>query len=71
MTLPADVRLSLPPWVLLNVDTSRAYEGDEAKVALAIDFSRRNVEMQSGGPFGAVVFGPDDRVVAVECRPAR
>ena len=35
------------------------------KVALAIDLSRRNVDANTGGPFGAVVFGPDDQVIAV------
>jgi tRNA(Arg) A34 adenosine deaminase TadA len=64
MTLPAGVHLALPSWVLRVADTSRVYEGDETKVRLAIDLSRRNVEARSGGPFGAVVFGPDDRIVA-------
>jgi tRNA(Arg) A34 adenosine deaminase TadA len=47
------------------VDTTRTYAGDEDKVALAIDLSRRNIEAKSGGPFGAAVFGPDDRIIAV------
>jgi tRNA(Arg) A34 adenosine deaminase TadA len=34
-------------------------------MALAIELSRRNVEAGTGGPFGAVVFGPDNHVVAV------
>ena len=33
-------------------------------MALAIELSRRNLQAGTGGPFGAVVFGPDDRVVA-------
>ena len=63
--LYAQVHLTLPAWVHDAIDTSRAYQGDDAKIALAIDLSRRNVEAASGGPFGAAVFGPDDRIVAV------
>jgi tRNA(Arg) A34 adenosine deaminase TadA len=63
--LYAQVHLTLPAWVHDAVDTARAYPTDADKVALAIDLSRRNVEHASGGPFGAAVFGPDDRIVAV------
>lgn len=63
--LYAQVHLTLPAWVHEAVDTSRAWPGDEAKMSLAIDLARRNVEARSGGPFGAAVFGPDDRVIAV------
>jgi hypothetical protein len=45
--------------------TSRSYPDDQAKVELAIELSRCNIEERSGGPFGAVVFGPDDRVIAI------
>lgn len=64
MMLYAQVHLTLPSWVHDVVDAGRAYAGDEAKVALAIELSRLNIEAQTGGPFGAVVFGPGDRVVA-------
>ncbi len=63
--LYAQVHLTLPAWVHDAVDASRSYDSDEDKVALAIDLSRRNVEARSGGPFGAAVFGPDHRIVAV------
>jgi tRNA(Arg) A34 adenosine deaminase TadA len=63
--LMAQVHLTLPAWVFEAVDTARAYAGDDEKVALAIELSRRNVEHASGGPFGAAVFGPDHRIVAV------
>lgn len=63
--LYAQVHLTLPAWVHDAVDTTRAYPGDADKVALAIALSRGNVEHASGGPFGAAVFGPDDRIVAV------
>lgn len=63
--LYAQVHLTLPAWAHDDVDTARAYTSDEDKVALAIELSRINVEEKSGGPFGAVVFGPDDRVIAI------
>ncbi len=63
--LYAQIHLTLPAWVHESVDTARSYSGDEDKVALAIALSRHNVEAGSGGPFGAAVFGPDGRVVAV------
>ena len=62
--LPAQLQLTLPDWIH-GVDGSRAYPGDEAKVALAVELSRRNIEAGTGGPFGAAVFDADDRLVAV------
>ena len=63
--LLAQVHLTLPVWVHDAVDASRTYASDADKVALAVALSRGNVEHGSGGPFGAVVFGPDDRIIAV------
>ena len=63
--LYAQVHLTLPAWVHDAVDTARTYPSDDAKVALATDLSQRNVEAATGGPFGAAVFGPDDRIIAV------
>lgn len=63
--LLAQVHLTLPVWVHDAVDASRAYASDADKVALAVALSRGNVEHGSGGPFGAVVFGADDRIIAV------
>lgn len=63
--LYAQIHLTLPAWVHEHVDTSRGYAGDEAKVTLAIELSRLNVEAASGGPFGAAVFDPQDRIIAV------
>ena len=62
--LYAQVHLTLPAWIHDAFDPAATYASDEDKVALAIELSRRNVEARSGGPFGAVVFGPDDRVIA-------
>ena len=52
---PLQLHLTLPVWVH-DLALAAAYPGDEAKVALAIELSRRNVEARSGGPFGAAVF---------------
>ncbi len=62
--LYAQVHLTLPAWVHDAVDTARAYASDTDKVRLAIELAGRNVAAATGGPFGAVVFGPSDRVVA-------
>lgn len=63
--LYAQVHLTLPAWVHEAVDATRVYATDEEKVAFAIELSGRNVEAGTGGPFGAAVFGPDDRILAV------
>ena len=63
--LLAQLHLTLPVWVHDEVDQSRIYASDEDKVAVAIALSRHNIEARSGGPFGAVVFGADDRIIAI------
>ncbi|MEO5628310.1 MAG: nucleoside deaminase [Thermomonas sp.] len=63
--LHAQVHLTLPAWVHEFVDTAREYRTDAEKVGLAISLSARNIEAQSGGPFGAAVFGPEQRIIAV------
>jgi tRNA(Arg) A34 adenosine deaminase TadA len=64
MMLPLQLHLTLPAWVH-EFPLEAAYPGDEAKVALAIELARRNVDARTGGPFGAAVFNADDRVVAI------
>ena len=63
--LYAQVHLTLPSWVHETVDASLADASDADKVALAIELSRINIDANTGGPFGAVVFGPDDRIISV------
>lgn len=65
MMLYAQVHLTLPAWVHEAVDGSARYVGDTDKVALAIELSRMNIEAATGGPFGAAVFGPDDRIISI------
>ena len=64
MALPTSVHLDLPAWLVNTLVTGRVCESDRDKVALAIDLSRRNVEAQTGGPFGAAIFDTDHRIVA-------
>ncbi len=63
--LYAQVHLTLPAWVHESIDATLVCASDADKVALAIELSRINVEADTGGPFGAVVFGPDDRIISV------
>ncbi len=64
MKVPHRLSLTLPDWLADRIDTGRSYPGDAAKVALAIELSHHNVHERSGGPFGAVLFDGDDRIVA-------
>lgn len=61
----AQLHLTLPVWLRDVVDETRVYADDEAKVGLAIELSRRNVEHATGGPFGAAVFNGEGRLVSV------
>ena len=63
--LYAQIHLTLPAWVHDAVDSTRTYASDAAKVGLAIALSKLNIDAHTGGPFGAVVFGPEDRIIAV------
>jgi tRNA(Arg) A34 adenosine deaminase TadA len=67
--VPADplvVKVELPVWVHEVVDWDRRYDGDEARMRLAIRLSHENVERGTGGPFGAAIFERDTgRLVGV------
>ena len=54
----------LPEWLMDARELDGIHAGKDARIALAIDLARRNVEHATGGPFGAIVFDEDDRVVA-------
>jgi len=61
-----ELAVSCPSWVAPFVDWDRHYEGDEARMRLAIDLARENVVRETGGPFGAAVFESESgRLVAV------
>lgn len=54
MTAAAEVVWRVPDWVEREVDLVTPRHGDEAKVQVAVEIARRNIE-HGGGPFGAVV----------------
>ena len=55
-----------PGWVNVVVDWDRPYETDEDRMRLAIAIARENIDRETGGPFGAVIFERESgRVVSV------
>jgi len=55
----------MPEWVGQFVDAGRSFASDEERVSLAIELAAKNVELGTGGPFGAAIFDQDGMVVAV------
>lgn len=50
-----EVRVRYPEWVT-ELDWAGEWASDEARMALAVEVSRRNVAAGTGGPFGAAIF---------------
>ncbi len=65
MMLARSAHLSLPEWIQHEVDPDMVCPDDSSKIALAIRLSSRNVELGTGGPFGAAVFDAQHRLIAV------
>ena len=63
--LPTQLHLTLPLWLRECIDATRVYADDTARVQLAIELARGNVENRAGGPFGAAVFTGEGRLVSV------
>jgi tRNA(Arg) A34 adenosine deaminase TadA len=63
--LYGQVHLTLPAWIHQEIDPQRSYPDDEGKIAFAIQLAQRNVELGTGGPFGAAVFDGNGRVLGV------
>jgi tRNA(Arg) A34 adenosine deaminase TadA len=59
------ITLALPDWISREIDGSRIYADDYARMTLAVDLARRNVAHATGGPFGAAVFDALGRLIAV------
>jgi tRNA(Arg) A34 adenosine deaminase TadA len=51
--------LTLPEWVSRGDYFEREYKTDEDRRAVAIEMSSKNVEYNTGGPFGAAIFEKD------------
>jgi tRNA(Arg) A34 adenosine deaminase TadA len=62
--LPSFIELTLPEWVFREVDSTKLYASDEERVALAIRLANRNIEEKTGGPFGAVLFTREGKLVS-------
>jgi tRNA(Arg) A34 adenosine deaminase TadA len=55
----------LPDWIDGLIEAGRLYPEVDDQMNLVIDLSRRNVELGTGGPFGAAVFERDSgRLIA-------
>jgi tRNA(Arg) A34 adenosine deaminase TadA len=63
--LTGEIRVGLPAWVSDTIDPQRSYGTDEERMAVAVGLARENVRRGSGGPFGAAIFEPDGRLIAV------
>lgn len=64
----ASITLVLPKWLeAFAAEAGRVRHADEgARMRLAIELARRNVEAGTGGPFGAAIFeAENDRLLAV------
>jgi len=58
--------VTLPEWAARLLDDQRPHTSLEARMKLAVDLARRNVEQATGGPFGAAVFESESgRLVSV------
>lgn len=53
--LPRQIGFSLPDWIFDECDLEQRRTTDEARMALAVELARRNIE-HGGGPFGAALF---------------
>jgi tRNA(Arg) A34 adenosine deaminase TadA len=63
--LPLSLTVECPPWVNEVIDAERIFGTNEERMRLAIRLARENVVRRTGGPFGAAIFEPSGRVVAV------
>lgn len=56
MTRFPSMTFQLPDWIDGLIEAGRLYPEVDDQMDLVIDLSRRNVELGTGGPFGAAVF---------------
>ncbi|MBA3029482.1 MAG: nucleoside deaminase [Desulfobacteraceae bacterium] len=59
------ISIQLPLWIQDLVDrSSGVFSSKEDRMRFVITLSRKNVEHQTGGPFGAAIFDDQGRLVA-------
>ena len=64
MKLP-EITIQLPQWVAEYIDQSpKIFPGIDDRMEFVIDLSRKNIDHQTGGPFGAAVFDTDGHLIA-------
>ena len=63
--LTRHAHLTLPDWIERENQSDLVCPDDHGKVALAVRLAARNVELGTGGPFGAAVFDAQHRLIAV------
>lgn len=51
-----NISFQLPAWINTEIDWKNIYTDDIQKMNLAINLARKNIEYQTGGPFGAAIF---------------
>ena len=63
MEKATSIRIDLPEWVWSIVDPNEAIASIDDRMALVVEFARRNI-VDGGGPFAAAIFDPDGRLIA-------
>jgi len=64
MKLP-EFTIQLPEWVAAYIDqSSMMFSGIEDQMDFVIQLSKKNIDHQTGGPFGAAVFDSDGHLIA-------
>ncbi len=58
-------QLYLPKWIK-DIDTSSPLKTDKAKMDFCIDLANRNIQNNTGGPFGAAIFNMEtDELISI------
>jgi len=61
----AQVHLNLPAWVSSDIDPLALFADDQARMRFVAGLARKNVELGTGGPFGAAIFDQNGRLISV------
>lgn len=61
----AQIHLNLPAWVSSDIDPLALFADDVARMRFVAGLARKNVELGTGGPFGAAIFDQNGRLISV------